>query len=582
MRERRWPRWRKRVAAIALAAMGMAALDLGEVVGAGDATGFGDAGLQSLTSTDNLLTVTRPNGNVVAVGAQIYSKVVAREWRADGTPEPGFGANGQASLQVPGSTNQDDGTRIYEAHGLRLLADGRALVVFSRSGGTSLAMLTPSGGFDAAFGGGDGYVTDSHCGNVTDVLVDPADGAIATVAYGNGECEGTTVRRYDAAGNRLTSWGNQQVSGGHRDGRVYANAATLDAAGNIVVAGQSNDSRYGVLRITKAGAADTTFGQSGFAGVDPSPGQGSEYFGWETGFPAFFTSKFATSVAVDRAGGILVTGNSRAAAGQDLDIVTTRFLSTGALDTTYGTSGRSVIDSAADRDDYPMATAIDAQDRLVVTGSSRSGSDRRLQFVARLGPDGAKDTSIDPAGSVTSSFGTGHAFVPFGISLSGTGRAYVSGSYIEAGTGWVRGYVSAIDLLGGGATTTTTSSTTTTTGPTTSTTAPTTTTTAPPAGGPSAPAGAVRVVGDFDGDGRDDVLWYRAGTAADLLWRSTASGFTTTAVAMDEVAEPSVGDFDGDGRDDVLWYQSGASSLTLWSGTAAGGFVTSTLAVTPS
>src|SRR5690606_38958815 len=125
----------------------------------------------------------------------------------------------------------------------RLLADGRILVVFSRSGGSALAMLTRAGTLDPSFGGGDGYATDSHCGSVTDLLVDEAGGSVYTVAYGNGECEGTTVRRYSADGQRDTSWGNQQVSGGHRDGRVYANAAVLDAQGRLVVTGQSNDSR---------------------------------------------------------------------------------------------------------------------------------------------------------------------------------------------------------------------------------------------------------------------------------------------------------------------------------------------------
>lgn len=36
----------------------------------------------------------------------------------------------------------------------------------------------------------------------------------------------------------------------------------------------------------------------------------------------------------------------------------------------------------------------------------------------------------------------------------------------------------------------------------------------------------------------------------------------------------SVGDFNGDGKDDILWRQDGTGHLLDWLGTANGGFVT--------
>ncbi len=610
--------WRKAAAALTVIAVGASFLGLKSAL-AGDATGFGAGGMHALTNTDNLISVSRPNGNVVSVGVEVFSKIVGAEWTATGSPVGTFGTNGRSTIQAPGTTSGSDANRIYEAQGIQLLADGRVVVVFSHSSGSALAMLRADGTLDPAFGGGDGYSTDAHCGSVTDLLADPTDGSLYTVAYGNGECEGTTLRRYTSAGVRDAAWGNQQISGGHRDGRVYANDAVLDASGRILVTGQSNDSRFGVLRVTKAGVADATFGSAGFVGLEPSPGQGSEYFGYETGFPVFYGSKFATGIALDSTGRIVVSGNSRAAAGQDLDLVTFRLAATGTIDTTFGTAGRSVVDSGSDRDDYPQALVIDSADRPVVTGSTRTGSGPRLQFVTRLTTAGVRDTSTDTTGTVVSPFGTTHAFVPFGAVLGAAGRVYVSGSYIEASGGMVRGYTSAIDLATG--TTTTTAAPTTTGAPTTTTTAPTTTTTtapttttttapttsttttstttttttaptttAPttttptttttaPSTPPLAPSGAVRVVGDFNGDGRDDVLWYRSGTATDLLWIATASGFTTSAVTMTTTAEPMVGDYNGDGRDDVLWYRGSQTSLVLWSGQANGTFLAGTLTV---
>jgi hypothetical protein len=85
-------------------------------------------------------------------------------------------------------------------------------------------------------------------------------------------------------------------------------------------------------------------------------------------------------------------------------------------------------------------------------------------------------------------------------------------------------------------------------------------------------------IGDFDGDGKVDILWRNAGTFAMYIWpmNSTAvlgtEGFTrTVADANWQVA--GVGDFDGDGRDDVLWHNNatGANYVWLMNGTTISG-----------
>ncbi|MGK6323766.1 FG-GAP-like repeat-containing protein [Sphingomonas sp. DT-51] len=82
--------------------------------------------------------------------------------------------------------------------------------------------------------------------------------------------------------------------------------------------------------------------------------------------------------------------------------------------------------------------------------------------------------------------------------------------------------------------------------------------------------------GDFDGDHRDDILWRHAdGTISD--WLSTAAGGykANDAVALTDVSASwtvaGTGDFNGDGRDDILW-RNADGSLSDWLGRTDGGF----------
>ena len=82
--------------------------------------------------------------------------------------------------------------------------------------------------------------------------------------------------------------------------------------------------------------------------------------------------------------------------------------------------------------------------------------------------------------------------------------------------------------------------------------------------------------GDFNGDGRDDILW-RSDSGALSNWLGGADGgFTVNdqnafaQVATDWFVE-QVGDFNGDGRDDILWRHD-SGSLSDWLATSSGGF----------
>lgn len=83
--------------------------------------------------------------------------------------------------------------------------------------------------------------------------------------------------------------------------------------------------------------------------------------------------------------------------------------------------------------------------------------------------------------------------------------------------------------------------------------------------------------GDFNGDGKSDILW-RNDSGALTDWLGTSTGGFTANDANVLASVPTdwkvvgTGDFNGDGLVDILWrHDSGA--VTNWLGTAAGGFI---------
>jgi hypothetical protein len=83
-------------------------------------------------------------------------------------------------------------------------------------------------------------------------------------------------------------------------------------------------------------------------------------------------------------------------------------------------------------------------------------------------------------------------------------------------------------------------------------------------------------IGDFNGDGRDDILW-RDDTGLVVDWLGQAGGGFADNYLNSVVNVPlawqvaAIGDFNGDGRDDILW-RNDNGTIANWLGQANGGF----------
>ncbi|MBK5220675.1 MAG: VCBS repeat-containing protein, partial [Thermoleophilia bacterium] len=80
--------------------------------------------------------------------------------------------------------------------------------------------------------------------------------------------------------------------------------------------------------------------------------------------------------------------------------------------------------------------------------------------------------------------------------------------------------------------------------------------------------------GDFNGDGKADILWYGPGDAFDSMWYGTSNPgefATGVNVTVKGTYIPVPGDFNGDRNSDVLWYGPGAEPDSIWFGQTAVG-----------
>ena len=83
-------------------------------------------------------------------------------------------------------------------------------------------------------------------------------------------------------------------------------------------------------------------------------------------------------------------------------------------------------------------------------------------------------------------------------------------------------------------------------------------------------------IGDFNGDGLDDILWrHDSGLVTNWLGEADGGFTPNNSNAMSQVAlEWSVadtGDYNGDGHDDILWRHD-TGLVTDWFGLSTGGF----------
>jgi uncharacterized delta-60 repeat protein len=315
------------------------------------------------------------DGKIVVVGGAATGFVTGGHWfsdfalaryNPDGSLDGSFGTGGLFTTDFGGDRDR--------AYAVAIQADGKIVVAgdVSSGGGASnfgVARYNANGSLDSSFDG-DGKVT-TDLTTSTDLareMVLQADGKIVMVGpvahLGSGGLDDTGLVRYNADGSLDGSFGP-----GGSSGKVIvpntsaSNAMLIQPDGKIVLGGNaftgvSHGGNFLVMRLTASGSLDTGFGNGGKATTDFSP--------------SFLDSVSALALQAD--GKIVAAGSrtfdSPAAGGGDFALA--RFNPNGTLDGSFDGDGKLTVDFFGSSD-FATNVAVQSDGKIVVGGSVKDG-----------------------------------------------------------------------------------------------------------------------------------------------------------------------------------------------------------------
>ncbi len=198
-----------------------------------------------------------------------------------------------------------------------------------------------------------------------------------------------------------------------------ATVTTVDsltlADGSELSAGYDTAGNFTILKFRPDGSVDSSFGTGGRASVN--------FRG---------TTDIAAALSVQRDGKIVIAGYSLSGDGVTADIALARFNSAGALDASFGASGKVLLDigSTGTALSEAKGLAIAANGSIYVGGFTQTPA-KQDAVVVRFKSSGALDLSYGSRGVVTVDF-LGHADEFSAVALQKDGKLIAAGSATNA------------------------------------------------------------------------------------------------------------------------------------------------------
>ncbi len=392
--------------------------------------GFNSSGLLSLNignygSSANAV-VQQSDGKLVFAGDATLnpddgSNFIALRVMEDGTPDVTFGTDGIAGADFVGL--DDFASAVIQQPDGKLVLAGEA----SDTDGSidiALARFNADGTLDSTFGNGGRTRLEIHISNYlhsrnsASGLVKQADGkfVIAGATYSLGipsqlvfarfNANGTLDATFGTGGTTLIDFGDGSESWAsdiaqQPDGKLVAVGPVVGPARRDI----------GIARVTANGALDPSFDGDGLLTVDIDGG-----------------SETAMTVAIKPDGVIVVAGNTVPLGGTGSSAILLGVNEDGSLDNSFGAAGKAVVDLG--NDGYLNSIVVQADGKLVATGSRGTDAGGQDMILTRFNSDGALDTTYGIDGVTTADFGTGNtAHVSTGVALI----QQADGKYVAAG-----------------------------------------------------------------------------------------------------------------------------------------------------
>jgi uncharacterized delta-60 repeat protein len=360
---------------------------------------------------------------------------------ASGSLDLSFGIGGKLSSTIGGSYYSSPGQ--FPAR-MVVQSDGKIVVLTTKieyissptptqTGSYTLIRYNPNGSLDTSFGtGGKTTITvGNYC--VASSLAIQTDGKIVVGGYTYITTIGSTsslfLTRHNTNASLDTSFDTDGIvttAGiGSGIGSGIGQPIELQADGKIVLLASG-----AVLRYNPNGSLDTSFDTDGVLAIPTVVGI-SDYF---------------TSIATQTDGKIIIAGYEYNAGAQDFVIL--RFLTNGALDTSFGTGGKVKTDLGSNSE-LVYAIKIQADGKIVLAGGISNQTSPNPPTSAgfamvRYNVNGTLDTSFDTDGIVTTYFS--QFAVGLAIEIRADGQIFLGGTRYTIPTTQISSYNSSFIL----------------------------------------------------------------------------------------------------------------------------------------
>jgi uncharacterized delta-60 repeat protein len=348
------------------------------------------------------------DGKIVVVGStwngSSFDFGIVR-YNTDGTLDLSFGGDGKVSTEF--------GISHDEAKAVAIQSDGKIVVVGSSLSGNlnhfALCRYNIDGSLDFSFDNDGKLITIIGTSGVANSVVIQNDNKIVVIggSYPGSIGYNYAIVRYNSNGTLDNSFDSDGIATTDFGGDDFANCATIQNDGKILVAGRSGFGafyNFSIARYNTNGTLDPSFSIDGKVTTD----MGND-----------FDIAFSMVLQID--GKILLAG--RGGSAGEIDFAIARYNSDGNLDETFDSDGK-IFTSFGDNDDEANSVTLQTDGKILVAGYSSNVNNNDFALI-RYNPDGTSDATFGDNGKVLTDFANSND-QGFAITISGF-RIYVAG-----------------------------------------------------------------------------------------------------------------------------------------------------------